>query len=130
MSSFALVAEEYVREMVWLLIAPAVVLFLLIGISLVVRKRINDVVNKQEQDRTVLAEHGNVCVVPPLHLIMPCFSEHKSADDIWYSKPFYTHLRGYKVRLGVYANGWGDADISVYIQLISAELRQIGRAHV
>ena len=118
-SSFILAVEEYVRKMVGFLIAPAVVL--LIIVYFVLRKRINSLEDKQEQDRTVLTEHGDVCTVPPLQIIMRSFSEHKSSDDIWYSKPFYTHLRGYKMRLGVYANSWGDADVSIYIHLMRGD---------
>ena len=34
------------------------------------------------------------------------FQEHKENDSQWYSKPFYTHPRGYKMCLRVDANGY------------------------
>ncbi len=42
----------------------------------------------------------------PPPLIMTNFHQHKiKTEDVWYSTPVYTHDRGYKICLGVYANG-------------------------
>ena len=37
------------------------------------------------------------------------FELNKENDAVWYSKPFYTHPRGYKIRAQVCANGYGEA---------------------
>ena len=42
---------------------------------------------------------------PLVDFTMTEFEEHKRNKDIWYSEPFYTHPRGYKLHLQVYANG-------------------------
>ena len=38
-------------------------------------------------------------------LIMTNFEQHKRGGDMWYSPPVYTHHEGYKICLGVSANG-------------------------
>ena len=48
---------------------------------------------------------GPIC---PTTIIMNDFEQHKINDDIWYSSPFYTHPRGYKMCLNVNANGYGE----------------------
>ena len=42
-----------------------------------------------------LAESPSVIFIPPPAIIMTNFSQHKSADDAWYSPPFYSHIGGY-----------------------------------
>ena len=42
---------------------------------------------------------------PPVEFIMTEFEKHKQDKDKWFSEPFYTHPRGYKLRLHVHANG-------------------------
>ena len=63
-------------------------------------------------------------LVPPVDIIMDDFEEHKQSNDNWYSSPFYTHLGGYRMCLGVYAYGFGDGKgthVSVYVSLIRGE---------
>ena len=50
--------------------------------------------NHQDSPRTVSHD-----------LIMTDFEQHKREDDMWYSPPVYTHQDGYKICLGVFANG-------------------------
>ena len=45
--------------------------------------------------------------VPPPTFIMTNFSHRKDSGEEWYSPPFYSHIGGYKMCLGVVANGWG-----------------------
>ena len=52
------------------------------------------------------------------------FEQHKIDSDHWYSPPFYTHPQGYKMRLNVDANGYGDrkgTHISVFAHLMRGE---------
>ena len=42
----------------------------------------------------------------PFEFTMTEFEQHKRASDEWYSPPFYTHTHGYRMCIGVYANGW------------------------
>lgn len=44
----------------------------------------------------------------PVVLTMTDFQQHKEEHDRWYSPPFYTHPKGYKMCLLVYAGGCGD----------------------
>ena len=46
--------------------------------------------------------------VPPSTFIMTNFSHRKESGERWYSPPFYSHIGGYKMCLGVDANGWLD----------------------
>jgi ferredoxin-thioredoxin reductase catalytic subunit len=43
----------------------------------------------------------------PAELIMTNFEQHKKDGDKWHSPPFYTHPKGYKMCLRIYANGSG-----------------------
>jgi len=55
---------------------------------------------------------------------MTKFAEMKRGNIQWYSLPFYTHQRGYKMCLSVCANGWGpgkDRYVSVYAYLMRGE---------
>ena len=52
---------------------------------------------------------------------MERFTKYREGDDKWYSPPFYSGPRGYKMRLKVYANGHCNAigsHVSVYAQII------------
>ena len=46
------------------------------------------------------------------------------SNDVWYSPPFYTHLGGYRICLGVHANGIGDGEgthVTVAVHLMRGE---------
>ena len=70
-----------------------------------------ELTEKQEQDRTELEKqatglcHFHKHGVVPVEIVMPDFEEHKAAGDMWRSDPFYTHPGGYKICVGVSANG-------------------------
>ena len=52
------------------------------------------------------------------------FSKRKQLDSRFCSPPFYTHRRGYKMRLAIDANGYGNGEnthVSVFIQLMAGE---------
>ena len=60
----------------------------------------------------------------PTELTMTNFDQHKTDSDEWYSPPFYTHPRGYKMCLCVDANGNGDGEgthVSVWAWLMRGE---------
>ena len=60
----------------------------------------------------------------PCTFFMYIFGQHKRAGDEWFSKPFYTAPKGYKLSLGVYANGEGDSEgeyVSVFLHLMPGE---------
>ena len=62
--------------------------------------------------------------VPLPDIVMTDFEKHKKADESWYSSPFYSHIGGYKMCLGVYANGYGnskDTHVSVFVYLMRGE---------
>ena len=64
--------------------------------------------------------------VSPTDITMQNFKEHKFKDDVWYSPPIYSgsHAEGYKMRLEVYANGFGagkGTHVSVYVCLMRGE---------
>ena len=52
------------------------------------------------------------------------FSKRKQFNNQYYSPPFYTHTRGYKMCLKVYANGYGDCEgthVTLFACLIEGE---------
>ena len=55
---------------------------------------------------------------------MPHFSKHKSDDDVWLSRPFYSAPGGYKLCLRVCANGRSlgkGTHVSAYVHLMKGE---------
>ena len=57
---------------------------------------------KLNQDLQQLQISTPMC---PVEITMPNFKHHMETNDIWYSMPFYSHLKGYKLYLWIYANG-------------------------
>ena len=74
-------------------------------------------------ERQCLTIESRVCV-PPFEVIMTDFEQQKAEDDSWYSPSFYTHPRGYRMCLRVYANGTDNGKgkhISVAVHLMRGE---------
>ena len=44
--------------------------------------------------------------IPPPQIVLNDFDKLKNDGKCWYSPPFYTHIAGYKMCLGITANGW------------------------
>ncbi len=44
-------------------------------------------------------------ICPPV-FTMDKFKQRKKDNDVWYSPPFYTHHKGYKMCVGIYANSY------------------------
>ena len=60
----------------------------------------------------------------PAELTMTDFEQHKKDDDQWFSIPFYSHPKGYKMCVRVDANGHGQGKhthTSIYIHLMKGE---------
>ena len=79
---------------------------------------------QRDEDKELLVLLQRLYVpVFPIELVITNFTE-KRNNKVWYSLPFYTHPRGYKVCLTVYANGEGDGEgthISVSAYLMRGE---------
>lgn len=61
---------------------------------------------------------------PPVDLFMIEYESHRDSETTWFSDPFYSHPRGYKMCLTVYANGTGkgkDSHVSVFATLMRGE---------
>ena len=68
-----------------------------------------------------LRNHASVC---PMTITMANFTQYYDKDKAWLSPPFYTHPRGYKMCLKVYAKGYGEAKgthISVSMFMMQGE---------
>ena len=62
--------------------------------------------------------------VPPVTIVMGGFISLKVSDNPCFSSPFYSHLKGYKMCLKVFANGRGrgaGTHVSVYVHLMRGE---------
>ena len=60
----------------------------------------------------------------PFEFTMTEFEKHKTASDVWYSPPFYTHTHGYRMCIRVDANGIGSGKgthLSVYGYLMRGD---------
>ena len=67
--------------------------------------------------------HSHIGLVP-FSFTMPDFEQMKSSNSPWYSPSFYTNPCGYKMCLGVCANGWDDgrnSHVSVYLFMMQGE---------
>ena len=82
---------------------------------------------KDENVRAVTASARNDGVIPvlPVYVKMSEFDKHRRSKARWYSDPFYSHERGYKMCLHVKASGLGalvrDKYVSVLIHLMKGE---------
>ena len=61
----------------------------------------------QMLERFAEAIEPQVCVAP-IEFTLTEFENQKKQNDVWYSPAFYTHPRGYRMRLRVDSNGYGD----------------------
>ena len=94
------------------------------------RKQVTDqetrTMTEVEERRKEMAALRSHLHVVPVELIMTGFKSHKQKDDRWYSSPFYTHLRGYKMCLCVFVHDDSNSDVegthvSVFAHLMRGE---------
>ena len=74
-----------------------------------------------EHHITTLQHHMHIV---PLQFTLREFNEHKTNSEEWFSEPFYTHPRGYRMRLNVDANGYDEykgTHVSVFIRLVRGD---------
>ena len=67
--------------------------------------------------------HGHLKIAP-VNLFLAEFAAKRKNNHVWKSFPFYTHPRGYKMCLEIYANGNGDGlgtHVSVFMYLMRGE---------
>ena len=84
-------------------------------------KKAQEITEEVKSDMAAL--HSHVGLVP-FNVTMTDFKMKKFWNSPWYSPPFYTHPRGYKMCLNVYANGNGDGEgshVSVFLYMMKGE---------
>ena len=62
--------------------------------------------------------------VCPVELTMTNFDQKKNNQEKWYSPPFYTQPKGYKLCFMVYSNGWRDGEgthVSAFISVMKGD---------
>ena len=61
--------------------------------------------------------------LPPIIFTFPDYFHKKKKDKLWFSPPFYTHVCGYKMCLGIRANGKGKGSncVSVYTVILRGD---------
>ena len=62
--------------------------------------------------------------ISPPEMVLDNFEKFKKEDKGWYSSPFYTHIGGYKMCLGIDANGYGsgkNTHVSVVVRMMKGE---------
>ena len=78
----------------------------------------------REEHKAALHKLHHHIHIAPVQITMSNFKQHKRACDSWYSDPFYTHPRGYKMCLNVEANGHGNGKgthVSVFVYLMRGD---------
>ena len=81
------------------------------------RDDVTDLGSKQE------LLHTHMSIVP-VYLVLNDFVAKRKDGEVWFSQPFYSDPRGYKMRLKVYTNGHNageNSHVSVYVQIMSGE---------
>lgn len=77
-----------------------------------------------EEAKTKLNDLQNLTMTLPMEITMNDLQQHIFHNDTWYSRPFYTHYRGYKMCLAVDANGYDDGygtHVSVFLLLMKGD---------
>ena len=78
----------------------------------------------QSKDEEIEIENKKALTSEPQLLIMNQFEHHKKNSRDWYSMPFYTHHRGYRMCVQIYANGFGEVQgshASLYTCIMKGE---------
>ena len=84
-------------------------------------RKLTNQVAKLNQDLQQLQISTPMC---PVEITMPNFQHHKESKAVWCSMPFYSHPRGYKLYLQIFANGAKDNEgthVSVGVALMIGE---------
>ena len=81
--------------------------------------------DKNVQALTARAHNDDLIPVLPVYVKMSQFDKYRRSKARWYSDPFYSHKKGYKMCLHVKASGLGasvrDVYVSVLIHLMKGE---------
>lgn len=74
--------------------------------------RVADLKQELGEQKLLIVEHRGLlgCSTIPVTFTMENFGEHKRNCDCWESPPLYSHFKGYKFNLQLYANGLGKGD--------------------
>ena len=87
-------------------------------------QEVTELRRQQDEDRASLATVQHYVGILPFKFTMSSFQEMKRSGEEWYGPPFYTHSRGYKMRLSVDADGSNDGEgthVSVFAILMRGE---------
>jgi len=77
-----------------------------------------------EEEQRVMKDDTVHCQTRSCVFKIPNFNQQKTSQEAWYSPPFYTHPRRYKMCIRVYANGYGDGEgthVSVFAYLMQGK---------
>ena len=86
------------------------------------KQRVSELKREQKTDRTTMEVLQAKTNFPPVDFIMPNFEQRKKNCDAWYSPPFYTHHRGYKLCLRCYTSSiYVKNHVSVYVYMMQGE---------
>ena len=91
-----------------------------------VKMKKSDLVSKSQPGQPLSDTHQITGTYRPTgaEITMTDFEECRKDNESWYSPHFYTHPKGYKMCLRVYANGLGDGEgthLSLYVYLMRGE---------
>ena len=76
------------------------------------------------KQREELQTHTIPLPVPPFYFSLTNFKYYQNNELDCFSEPFYTHPGGYKMRVTIYPNGYGDARgayLGVYVAIYRGE---------
>lgn len=78
----------------------------------------------QEEVKQLKVVQMSIIAAPPVQFRMHNFEGLKTTGKEWFSEPFFTHPKGYKMCLNIDANGYGegkDTHVSVFIYLMQGD---------
>ena len=85
------------------------------------QKEVKVLRSKEAKDLKFVCAHLRIM---PVNIVVNDFAANKSKGSSWWSEPFYSHPRGYKMALSVDCNGCLDAEgthVSVFISLMKGD---------
>ena len=92
--------------------------------SLVLKEEVDELNVKQTSTRRLLDELSRIYPTPPFSASIPNITRRARENDVYQSKPFYSHQGGYKMGLVIYPNGEGKHRgnyFSVYMHILTGE---------
>ena len=88
------------------------------------KQELGDLKQALHQQREELQMHSVPLPVPPFYFTISSFKHYQKNEFTFFSEPFYSHPGGYKMRVKIHPNGFGDAKgayMGLYVSILHGE---------